>query len=340
MKNKIEEDSFEYSYIPYSTKSHIKDILTAYEEDAKETDFRLKDDGSRELNEAQESITNLGISKDIESALKTNFIYSVKPSLLKDCLEDMYNKCCDEKFCNEAYKTVKSNIVNNFITENNAGDLLRSFKYKSVMLSEYARIINKYYDRIVSESNDDEDIEYDGDFGQRYNKPVEYYIDPDIEADFFDELRDVDNEEVIATIQNRVSDAVSQFINKNTEYKLNIKDVLDATKDKISQVQSNEELDEEEMDEMEESYALTAKRQINKLKQTSETTVFERMVYNLADRVLKTESMHEQYMQNGKLNMAQIIESCELLYTFLEMTNTSKMIDVNTEFINNLIHEQ
>jgi hypothetical protein len=237
------------------------------------------------------------------------------------------NKSCSKKCCDESYDVVKKNLVSNFVYENGSDKLLERFSTASLMLSEYAHIINKYYKRIVEETEYNDDNLND------------YYIDPDTSSDFFEDLEDVDNDEVIMAVRNRVSDSVAQFINKNTEYKLDIQNVLADTQDKINNVETSDEYEEDEKEELEESYKAVCRQKINKIKNSKPSTVFERMVYKTSEDILKNKSMQEEYMVNNRINMDQVIESCELMYTLLELANTSKMINVDENYIKDLVSE-
>ena len=57
------------------------------------------------------------------------------------------------------------------------------------------------------------------------------------------------------------------------------------------------------------------------------------MVYNVAESSLINESMRNIYTKQNKLDMDLIVESCEVLYTFLEMINTAKMKRINENYI-------
>jgi len=328
-------DNYDFTYVPRSDKDIIADILNEAQDDFVNT----VDKPSPEPKFADE-IVNLGNTEEIAKQIKGKFCSSIKPALLSMALQKVLGKCFS-KGIHEDAKAISINLVNNFIEENGVETLLSNFRKNSMFLAEMAMIIDKYYEKIVYESADDDDEDN-----------TEYFIDPDTKEDFYKDIKNIEDEEVVFAIQNRVSDAISQFINKNTEQKLEIKNILDDTVSKVNPVQTNAELDaeaeeDEEIDvpedELEESFmyddSYTSMNRINDVKRSKASNVFEKMVYNMTSRVIKNEYMHEAYMKNNRPNMDAIIEGCEVLYTFLEFVNTTKMIDIDEEYIRNVINE-
>jgi hypothetical protein len=320
MKRKSNEEEFEYSYRSMPTKEFVKGLIN--ESSEPNQDARIDKDG----NPYNDGLVNISIDDEVKKMKHSNFVAGIKPMLLTTAIKDLLNKSCSKKCCDESYNVVKDHLVTNFVDENGADKLLERFKTASLMLSEYANIINKYYKRIVEETEDAED-------------DTEYYIDPDTSSDFFEDLAKVDNEDVIIAVRNRVSDSIAQFINKNTEYKLDIQNVLADTQDKIDKIDSEDDYTDEEKEELEESYKAVCREKINKIKNSKPTTLFEHMVYSTAEQAIKNESMHKEYMENNRINMDQVLESCELTYTLLELANTSKMIRVNENYIRDLVEE-
>ena len=327
MSRKSNEPEFDYSYRTISTKDFVKNCINEVAESINNEDHRLDKDPSP----YDDGLVNISIDPEIKNLKYSNFTSGIKPMLLTSAIERLLNKCCDKKYCenndprkNESYSVVKRNLVSSFVEE--MGDInvvLRKFKSKSTMLSEYALLIEEYNDKIIEDTDREEDSMY--------------YVDPETKEDFFKDLDSIDNEEVIIAVRNRVSDAIAQFINKNTEYKLEIQDVLNTTQDKINKVDSDTSLEDEEKEELKESYRGIQKSKINKIKNSKPGTVFEKMVYSMAEAVIKTPTMQTEYMNNNRLDMDQIMESCELMYTLLELANTSKMVDVDESYIKDVI---
>ena len=47
--------------------------------------------------------------------------------------------------------------------------------------------------------------------------------------------------------------------------------------------------------------------------------------------------MKDMYMENGRLNMERVVETSELIHTFLETVNTCKMLEVNEKYIETVL---
>ena len=77
-----------------------------------------------------------------------------------------------------------------------------------------------------------------------------------------------------------------------------------------------------------------AKRKINEMKNKKETNVFGYMVEALTTSVFKDESLKYRFVHEGNVDMDGIVESTQLIYTMLEMVNTTNMVNVDEKFIN------
>lgn len=243
---------------------------------------------------------------------KTNIRKKVRDGLLSEAMIKLYDKSLGNKMIyNKNNDIMKRNLVNNFITEESSLNLLENFGSRSYLLSETARVINKYTNIIVEKCK---------------NETIDMVnIEPDDKDNFFDELDSIeDNEEVAAAIRMRVNSAVEQFMDDNIKQKAEMKEIIDNAQTRANAAKK---------DEVKESYNIQAKSQISDLTSKRIKSIFECMVYNVAESSLINESMKNIYAKNNKLDMDLIVETCEVLYTFLEMINTSKMKRINEKYI-------
>jgi hypothetical protein len=58
----------------------------------------------------------------------------------------------------------------------------------------------------------------------------------------------------------------------------------------------------------------------------------------MAESVMKNENLKKQFTEDGKVNINKVVENCEIMYTLLEMVNTTEMIRVNESYIKELIN--
>jgi hypothetical protein len=263
------------------------------------------------VNEVQNILEN----KKINQRAYMKFSEDVKKSLLSEALLKLYDKSVGfqlEYFNNEPFKI---SLVNKFVEEQGVDKLINKFRGTTYLLSEMARIVTKYHKSII------ESIDKDN--------PESYVIKPEDRDNFFDEL-DMDTiEDVADQIKIRVTNAVEEFIQNNVSDKLDIKDIIQNTQEKINNT-TNESV-KMELETM-------SKRKISDIRNNRIRNIFEQMVRNISESVIKDERLRELYSDNGKLNIDKVIESSRLMYTFLELCNTTKIVKVNEMYINEVLN--
>ena len=242
------------------------------------------------------------------------FSASVKRGFLTEAIYKLFNKSLGIHETSNMNNAIKINLVNSYIEENGADALLYDYKYKSKLLSEMSRIVTKYH-KMVIESIDKDDVNT-------------FNIEPEFKDNFFDELDMEDFDDVSISIRTRVTDAVNEFIQKNIEDKEELKDIIQDTQDKILNAKT---------DEIKESFSQMSKAKMTKVRNSRNVNIFEAMVRSLAKGVIEREDLKESYTENGKLDMDRIIESCKIMYTFLETLQTSKMVSIDEEYIENVL---
>ena len=171
----------------------------------KEAEDRKRIAIENQINEQNEYFLNRELEMDEYINKRNSFIESVKNSLLSECLMKIY-KDSSVAPLTESDKVIVNKLINNFIIENGADNLLDNFATKNLLLSEVNRITNKYYNAIIEkcdECNDD--------------KGKEFIIDKTIKDEFLDELKDLDTIDASKLIKDRVADAITEFINSNED---------------------------------------------------------------------------------------------------------------------------
>ena len=214
---------------------------------------------AREAQEQQDYYINYQKNINEAAAKKREFLANTKASLLSECLFKLYKESSVTPLTKQD-KMVARNLVNKFVLENGADELVRSFATKNLLLSEFSRITTKYYNKILEACCKDDDKE-------RFNKQQarEFEIDDQTKDDFFDELKDIDTSDASNLIKQRVSDAVSEFVDSNSEQKLEYEDIINSAKEKMAGT-TNEALIEQ--------YNYQAKAKINNMKLNRKKNVF------------------------------------------------------------------
>ena len=275
----------------------------------------------KELNENHVNTLEYQQSINKTANAKREFLQNVKNSLLSECIFKLYKDSTVAPLT-ESDKVIARNLVNKFVLENGAGELLLNFKHKNLLLSEFSRITNKYYQRILEECDDESSDP------SKAGKAREFSIDDKTKEDFFTELEDIDTEDASKLIKERVSDAVSEFIDNNENQKLEYEDIIKSAQDRIAGT-TNESYAE--------SYTNQAKRTINEMRLNAKKNIFHYMVESLCKNTFKDDKLHTQYLNESTLNMDNIVNDSMLIYNMLEMVSTTNMVNVNEEYMRNYV---
>lgn len=242
------------------------------------------------------------------------FSNTAKTMLLAECMYRIFSESLDNSKDVKALENTQRAMINSFIEEQGVSSLINSFKYKSSLLAEYSALVIKYHKLILE--NVDKDNE------------CSFCINPSITDDFYKELDTVNADEAIFSIRTRVMDAENEFLDANTADQLQIKELLSDIKDKI---------DNSTSDTIKEEYQLNGKRKLSAIKNKKSKNIYEAMVFKLVEDALTDASLKTTFIKENKIDMLKITESVDVLYTFLEMLNSTKMIDITEEYIADIL---
>ena len=262
---------------------------------AKERDSETYVSSQRELIYAREAAAKK----------KADFLQNVKEAFVTEAVLKIYKESSVTPLTNRD-KVIAKNLVSRFVKEQGAGDLINSWATKNVLLSEVSRITQKYYNKVLETFMDD------------------YALDTTIKDDFFEELEDLDVTDAAKLIRERVADSIQQFTDTNFAAKLDYEDIIKQAQERIAT--ANDE-------GIAEQYSIQAKRKINEMKLNMKKNVFNIMVESLARKAVTDESYKKIYMNESKLDIDKVVEDTTLIYTMLEMVNTTKMIKVDEKVI-------
>lgn len=284
-------------------------------------DYEKKLSKVNESKNNNDSMTNEDIFLLRENKLKVEreykkFILDTKKTLLSECIYSLMDRSIGYQHDKVRADVIKRNLVNNFIEEQGVDNLLSRFRTESFLLSEYARIVNKYTNIITEKCN-------------KENTDT-FVVDQEDKDKFFDELDMEDADEVATAIKIRVSDSVDQFVDSNIKQKEELKEIL---------TQSKERIEASKNEEVKESFNILAKKRMTEVREKRRTNIFEAMVFSLAEASMKNEDLKAIYTKDGKLDIDSIVENCTIMYSFLETINSAKMINVNEAYIKNILAE-
>lgn len=258
----------------------------------------------------------------ISGATRSERMTKIKEAFVSECIYKLY--CESVAFpMTQRDKVVARNLVNKFVIENGASNLISSFATKNMILSEFSRISQKYYDKVLESCDKHEECEFTGQIGGQI-------IAQNVVDDFYKELENIDVMDASKAIKDRVADAISDFIDTNTASRLEYEEIIKSAQDKVAAINGGNET-------VAESYLGMARRKINEKKNARDLNVFGYMVEALTTSVFKDESLKARFIHEGTVDMDGIVESTQLIYTMLEMVNTTNMVNVNEEFISSYL---
>ena len=254
---------------------------------------------------------------------RVTFLENVKSGFLSEAMSKLYK----ESFgvMTKRDRITAKNLINTFINEQGAGELLNRFKYQNTLVAEMARIVQEHYDMVVeSITCDDEECNIPG-------RAKELHLDKTIVDDFYKDLVDLDTTEASKLIKDKVTDAMTEFIDQNTQNKLDFEEIINTAKEKITDLKEESAV---------ESTMNEAKRQINEMKRTRHKNIFHYMVEAISKEAFKDiNGVGRQYIHESKVDMDGVVNSAKLIYTMLEMLNTTEMVskDYIQTYIENLV---
>lgn len=242
------------------------------------------------------------------------FIHNTKGALLSEALFKIYQDSRGIEIHHEGDESVARNLISNFIEEQGVNDLLFSMRNGNATTSELANLVDKYYHRILE--------------GVDKKRSDSFIIPSDIKDDFFKDLNICDTGEATVAINMRVTDAIDEFISKNIQIKAEIEKTMKETQERISLAKT---------DVAKENAELRGKSKIVAIRNRKPCNVFSAMVTNMAEAVMKHTELGDQFIVEGKIDMQKVIDRTKIMYSFLEMTNTLGLINVNEDYITEVL---
>jgi hypothetical protein len=249
----------------------------------------------------------------------------VKSAFLAECMMKLFRESFQGPMT-KSDENVAKNLINQFITENGAGKLINDFGFKNLTLSEMSRVCMRAYSAYLETSQAPET----SGIPSREEDYMDYKLDDTVADDFYKDLDGLDVSDAGKLIKERVSDAISEFIDSNVTNKLEYQDIIQAAQDRVRSISGSDE-------DLAEAYISQAKRKINDYKLASRKNVYHCLVESLAKTIYKDEQLKAKYIHEATMDMDAVTNSATIIYTMLEMMNTTKMIEMDEEFINEYI---
>lgn len=299
-----------------STKAYTEALINSYQE--RNTTSEENKMGSNYVYEAESRmIAEQTNARENIGARLQSFSNSVRHNLLIEALYYIFENSMDHGDKNTNTSTIMRSIVSEYVNENGYFDIMDRMKKASPTTFMIHKIITESHKNIM-ESVDK-------------NNPDTFRIAPEMRDEFFKQLNYSDSQAVSDAINQRVADAMTDFVDSNTKDHEDITAVLKQAQEKIGDV-------EPEDDSLKEAYTRIANGKANDIRNRPKN-VLHTMIHSMCESVLKHNELHGEFMTEGKLDVPSIVDRVKVMYTFMEMLNTSKIDVVDEAFINNVIKD-
>lgn len=253
---------------------------------------------------------------------RTEFKNKLKSYLMESWLNYVFEHSLGNRksVLSEDVLNLNKSLIKTFVNEEGVDSLLTTMSYKSNLLAEVAKYIN--------EAVEEELKEYD----KEDTAPT---INADLQNNLYDKLDgSQDFEEISDTIRERVSLATQNFIQKNMVDKLDIKEIMNNTKERLSAVRTG---DDEKDEQISHEQTVKMKRAIKEINNRPHS-IFEQLVINLTEQVISDPKIKEKFTtESGRLDMDSIVDRSISMYTMLEMVNALQLKDMDHEYIQSVI---
>ena len=255
------------------------------------------------------------------------FLSSVTSSFLEGALWKYYGTVLEGLHVSPSGINIGRGVLKNYIKENGADRLVNSFRNKTYALSE----INRLVLGIKEGCKDKADPE----------NPDTFNVSPEDEQKFYDELSNNDNfDDITNAIRMRVIDAEEKMSTDSIQDKIDSDNILNSAAERIKSVKAQNaagDMADNIADAITAEAASIANVEANKITTNRPRCVLEHFVRNMSTRVLSDGTLHESYTSCGNINYEKLIESCTVIYTFMEMLNTMKIEEFDENYILELV---
>ena len=210
-------------------------------------------------------------------------------------------------------------VISSFVMEEGADSLLSRFRTKTLFLSELANIVETTHRKVLHSCE---------------GKDAPFKItNSDMKA-FHDRIDNMSTDAITKEIVSRVTKAEENFVKANMKDKENIEKLAEKTKEKIDNIKAKD-VDTEE--DLKQEFAALYRRDVDSV-MNRKKGILESIVLRMSRAIVSESALLEQFTQeNGKLDMQRIIDSSEVMYTFLEMVNTLNIKPITTSYISDAL---
>ena len=297
-----------------SNRAFVEAAIAEHEASSQVSESTRVRDFESEGNMVLESV----MGRESISARFTSFVQTVRTALVTEAMYKIFKESMSDEIKNDRTSTsIMRAMVTEYVNENGYDTILNRMRTGSSVTSAMYNTIIETATKIL-ESVDK-------------SNPDTFFITPAMKDEFFKQLDYSDSEAISDAIHQRATQAMDDFITANTKDHEDITAALQQAQEKIGSVSAED-------DELRESYSMIAKRKATEVRNRPKG-VFHSMVTAMCESVMKNHDMHDEFMTEGRLNIDKIVSRTHLMYSFMEMLNTSRIGKVDEAFIENVLRD-
>lgn len=308
------------------------DYLNIYKQRLKEEEQNARAEQARALAESASYAEATALKESAENKrmlrLKAYpaFKESVENKFVGGFLWTLYEQVLDKNQASDFGKSIARGVVESYVKENGAMNIVRNMNGRSLYLTEAAQLIDSTIESVL------EDVDKDN--------VDSYAINPEKEMEFYDSLDNSETDDITNTIRMRVVDAEEKMATDNIKDKLDMDEIMRSAADRINAVKtSNYEgnISDESAEKQQQEAVSMSKYRMNKVANDRPRSVLEQMVRTNSKKVLSDNELRKVYSENGQINFDKLIEATTAVYGFMETLNTLKIEYFDNESLKKMI---
>lgn len=246
------------------------------------------------------------------------FTSESKDFLLTEALTYILRKCLPDNI-NEALMTRGKAVAESFVREEGSYSLLNRFKTKTLFLSELASIVEETHKKVIHGCE---------------GKDAPFKISNSDMKAFHDRLDTMDTDQVTKEIVSRVTKAEEEFVKANAKDRETLEELSSSTEEKLNSIKNK---DPEKEDQIKKEAVMFYKQKVDAVTNRKKG-ILESIVVRMGTSIVSEETLLQQFrLESGKLDTQKIIDTSEVMYTFLEMVNTLQIKDVDSKYLQEIL---
>lgn len=253
-----------------------------------------------------------------------HFRDSLKDTLINEAISSIYIKAIPtviKEMCTDrgmALEDICRGFVNDIVNENGGYVKIYNKMKRNSLFDTQVNLIESTYNEVLESVDKDH--------------PETYGMPTNIKNGFYTGLSQSTPDEVIEVIKGRVTDSIDSFIDDNKKMKRVVTDIYNDAQTKIATTDN---------DTMKEHYQVQAKKAIKLTENKMPMNVYGRLLNLMTEEILMDEELFPQFIneETQRIDHEKCMGSTGLMYTLLETMNTTKLIDVDKEYVDNMLEE-